>query len=187
MKKFSNITNYTIGEKPAEVEYKIDEADLFRLKVINLLEQFLSIQSYGPIDRYLRQGSLTIKGKEMAADAILSLLDEKTVKEQAKLLESLKSEVRDWEAIDNKIEDLNEKLLGDKFKTIHKVKSLLERYDDEEFLIGVLENKLKSVNKVETLQSYLEAFNTVGTLKEETLQKINKIYTDKIKEIKNPS
>ena len=186
MKKFSNISNYAVGEKPAEVEYKIDEADLFRLKVINLLEQFLSIETYGPVDRYLRAGSLTIKGKEMAADAILSLLDDKTVKEQAKLLESLKSEVRDWEAIDNKIEDLHEKLLGDKFKTVHKVKSLLEKYD-EEILIGVLENKIQSVNKVETLQSYLEAFNTVGTLKEETLQKINKIYTDKIKEIKNPS
>jgi hypothetical protein len=186
MKKFSNISNYAVGEKPAEVEYKIDEADLFRLKVINLLEQFLSIETYGPVDRYLRAGSLTIKGKEMAADAILSLLDEKTVKEQAKLLESLKSDVRDWEVIDNKIEDLNEKLLGDKFKTVHKVKSLLEKYD-EEILIGVLENKIQSVNKVETLQSYLEAFNTVGTLQEETLQKINKIYTDKIEQIKNPS
>ena len=85
MKKFSNISNYAVGEKPAEVEYKIDEADLFRLKVINLLEQFLSIETYGPVDRYLRAGSLTIKGKEMAADAILSLLDEKTVKEQAKV------------------------------------------------------------------------------------------------------
>jgi NADPH-dependent 7-cyano-7-deazaguanine reductase QueF len=51
----------------------------------------------------------------------------------------------------------------------------------------VLENKIQSVNKVETLQSYLEAFNTVGTLQEETLQKINKIYTDKIEQIKNPS
>ena len=186
MKKFSNISNYAVGEKPAEVEQKIDEGDLFRLKVINLLEQFLSIETYGPVDRYLRSGSITIKGKEMAADAILSLLDEKTIKEQAKLLESLKSDVRDWEVIDDKIDDLNERLLGDKFKTIHKVKSLLEKYD-EDILIGVLENKLQSVNKIEILQSYLEAFNTVGTLKEETLQKINKIYEDKIEQIKNPS
>ena len=183
MKKFSKISNYTVGEKPAEVEYKVDEADLFRLKVINLLEQFLSIETYGPVDRYLRAGSIKIKGKEMAADAILSLLDAKSIKEQSKLLESLKSDVKDWEAIDNKIENLNEKLLGDKFKTIHKVKSLLEKYD-EEILIGVLENKLKSVNKIETLQSYLEAFNLVKGLSEETLQKINKIYETRITEIK---
>ena len=186
MRKFSKITNQSVGEKPAEVEHKIDEADLFRLKVINLLEQFLSIEMYGPIDKYQRSGLIKIRGKEMVADAILSLLDEKTIKEQAKLLESLKSDVKDWEAIDNKIEDLNEKLIGDKFKTIHKVKSLLEKYD-EEILIGVLENKIQSVNKVETLQSYLEAFNTVGIVKDETLQKINKIYTDKIEQIKNPS
>lgn len=186
MKKFSNISNYPVGEKPAEVEYKIDEADLFRLKVINLLEQFLSVEMHGPVDKYQRYGLIKIRGKEMAADAILSLLDEKTIKEQAKLLESLKSEVKDWKAIDNKIENLNSNLIGDKFKTNHKVKSLLERYD-EDILVGVLENKIKSITKIKTLESYLEAFNTSKKLKETTLIKINKIYKDKIEQIKNPS
>ena len=94
MKKFSNITNQTVGQEPKVDTTKIDEATVFKVRVMNLMEQFLSIQTYGPVDRYLRAGSITIKGKELFAEALLSLLDEKTIKEQTKLLEGLKSEIR---------------------------------------------------------------------------------------------
>ena len=184
MKKFSNITNQTIGQEPKVDTTKIDETKVFKVRVMNLMEQFLSIQTYGPVDRYLRAGSITIKGKELFAEALLSLLDEKTIKEQTKLLESLKSEVRDWETIDNKIEDLSSKMIGDKFKTTYKVSQLLEKYgDDEEMLIAVVEEKSKNITDVELLQVYLETFSSVK-LTPDTSNRISEIYSKRIEENK---
>lgn len=182
MKKFSNITNQTVGQEPKVDTTKIDETTMFKVKVMNLMEQFLSIQTYGPVDRYLRAGSITIKGKELFAEALLSLLDEKTIKEQTKLLESLKSEVRDWETIDNKIDDLNSKMIGDKFKTNYKVNQLLERYgNDEEMLVSVVEEQSKRVSDVELLQSYKDTFGSLK-LTQSTLERISDIYTQRISE-----
>lgn len=180
MKKFSNITNQTVGQEPKVDTTKIDEATAFKVKVMNLMEQFLSIQTYGPVDRYLREGSITIKGKELFAEALLSLLDEKTIKEQTKLLEGLKSELRDWETLDTKIDDLNSKMIGDKFKTNYKVNQLLEKYsDDEEMLIQVVEEQSKRVSDVELLQSYKESFSSVK-LTPDTLNRISEIYSQRI-------
>ena len=184
MKKFSNITNQTVGQEPKVDTTKIDETTMFKVKVMNLMEQFLSIQTYGPVDRYLRAGSITIKGKELFAEALLSLLDEKTIKEQTKLLESLKSEVRDWETIDNKIDDLNSKMIGDKFKTNYKVNQLLEKYgNDEEMLVSVVEEQSKRVSDVELLQSYKDTFSSLK-LTQSTLERISDIYTQRIIDVK---
>ena len=86
MKKFSNITNQSIGQEPKIDTTKVDESTLFKVKVMNLMNQFLSIQTYGPVDRYLRAGSIKIKGQELFTEALISLFDEKTIKEQTKLL-----------------------------------------------------------------------------------------------------
>jgi hypothetical protein len=180
MKKFSNITNQSVGQEPKIDTTKIDETTLFKVKVMNLMEQFLSIQTYGPVDRYLRAGSITIKGKELFTEALLSLLDEKTIKEKTKLLEGLKSELKDWETIDNKIDDLNSKIIGDKFKTDYKVSQLLEKYgDDEEMLIQVIEVQSNRISDVELLKSYKESFSSVE-LTQDTLNKITDIYSKRI-------
>lgn len=182
MKKFSNLTNQSVGQEPKVDTTKIDETTIFKVKVINLMEQFLSIQTYGPVDRYLRAGSIKIKGKELFAEALLSLLDEKTIKEQTKLLEGLKSELRDWETLDNKIDDINSKAID--FKVSHKVSQLLEKYaEDEEMLIQVIEEQSKRVSDVELLQSYKETFSSVK-LKTDTLERISEIYSQRIIENK---
>lgn len=182
MKKFSNLTNQSVGQEPKVDTTKIDETTIFKVRVMNLMEQFLSIQTYGPVDRYLRAGSITIKGKELFTEALLSLLDEKTIKEQTKLLEGLKSELRDWETIDNKIDDINSK--ASDFKVNHKVNQLLEKYaDDEEMLIQVVEEQSKRVSDVELLQSYKETFSSVK-LKTDTLERISEIYSQRIIENK---
>ena len=184
MRKFSNITNQTVGQEPKIDTTKIDETTVFKVRVMNLMEQFLSIQTYGPIDRYLRAGSIKIKGKELFTEALLSLLDEKSIKEQTKLLEGLKSELRDWETLDSKIDDLNSKMIGDKFKTNYKVSQLLEKYaDDEEMLIQVVEEQSKRVSDVELLQSYKESFSSVK-LTPDTLFRISEIYSKRIIENK---
>jgi hypothetical protein len=180
MKKFSNITGQSVGQEPKVDTTKIDEATIFKVKVMNLMEQFLSIQTYGPVDRYLRAGSITIKGKELFTEALLSLLDEKTIKEQTKLLEGLKSELRDWETIDNKIDDINSKVID--FKVNHKVNQLLEKYSkDEEMLIQVVEEQSKRVSDVKLLQIYKETFSSVK-LTPDTLSRISDIYSKIINE-----
>ena len=113
-------------------------------------------------------------------EALLSLLDEKTIKEQTKLLEGLKSELRDWETIDSKIDDINSK--ASDFKVNHKVNQLLEKYaDDEEMLIQVVEEQSKRVSDVELLQSYKDTFSSVK-LTPDTLERISEIYSQRISE-----
>ncbi len=106
MKKFSNITNQKVGQEPTNKEVKINEEDAFMHKLIDLMDNYLKIQTYGPVDRYLRAGTIKIQGKEALAEAIMSALGEKSVKEATALLESLKSKSNDWASIDEKIEEL---------------------------------------------------------------------------------
>jgi len=184
MKKFSKITNQTVGQEPKIDTTKIDEATVFKVRVMNLMEQFLSIQTYGPVDRYLRAGSIKIKGQELFAEALLSLLDEKTIKEQTKLLEGLKSELRDWETLDSKINDINSNI--NNFKVSHKISQLLEKYsDDEEILIQVVEEQSKRVSDVELLQSYKDTFSSVK-LTPDTLGRISEIFSQRISESYEP-
>ena len=78
---------------------------------MSLMEDFLTIQTHGPVDRYLRAGSIKITGKETFLEALMSLMNDKTLGDQTKLLESLKGQIKDWEVIDNKIEMVNEEIL----------------------------------------------------------------------------
>ncbi len=84
MKKFSSVTNQTVSDEP-KVDAKIDEATIFKSRVINLLDQFLSLRHHGPIDRYFQQGTVSIQGKELVAEALLNFIDGNTIKEQTKL------------------------------------------------------------------------------------------------------
>lgn len=181
MKKFSNISNYPVGEKPVEVEQKIDERKALKVKMMKLMEKTLSIQTYGPVDRYLRAGSISIKGQELLAEALMQLLDEGSTKEQTKLLESLKSEVKDWQAIDAKIEELNSNKTD--YKVNNKVNVLLEKYDSET-LLEVLKEKVKGINDISLLEEYMKSFSQTN---EVNISEINNIINERIKEIKNPS
>jgi hypothetical protein len=179
MKKFSNMTGQKVNEEP-KVDVKITEGDLFRSKVMHLMEQFLSIRTYGPIDRYLRAGNIKISGQEMLADAIIDLLGEKSIKEQTKVLEGLKSEVRDWEAIDNKIESIKNEIRPS-VKSKNKIKSLLESYNDES-IVSIIENKVTKVTSVKTLREYSVLINE-SNLKSETKSIIIKMYLERIKQL----
>lgn len=179
MKKFSNITGQQVGEKP-QVNEKIDERKDLKVKMMKLMEKTLSIQTYGPVDRYLRAGSISIKGQELLAEALMQLLDEGSTKEQTKLLESLKSEVKDWQAIDAKIEELNSNKTD--YKVNNKVNVLLEKYDSET-LLEVLKEKVKGINDISLLEEYMKSFNQTNVV---NISEINNIINERIKEI-NPS
>ena len=181
MKKFSNITNLTVGKKPV-IQVKLDESSVFKSKVLNLLEQYLTVAHYGPTDRYYQAGTVKISGQELFTEALLSLLDEKTIKAQTKLLESLKSEIKDWDIIDNKIDILNSNIIGNKFKTNYKVTQLLEKYSDDDVLLLILEEQVKKITNLETLKLYSESFG-VSKLKKDTLLRISDIYKKRISQL----
>ena len=75
MKKFSNITNQTVGQEPKVETTKIDEKKVLKVKMIKLMEDLLSIETFGPIDRFQRFGLIKIKGQEILTEAIINLIN----------------------------------------------------------------------------------------------------------------
>lgn len=158
MKKFSNITNAKVGQAPERKEAKMNEEESFRFALMGLIDKYLHIQTYGPIDRYLRAGTIKITGKEALAEALSELMSEKSTLEKTILLESLKSKVGDWEAIDEKIDEVgiewgNKKLERQLLPHKLKLQDLVEKYgEDEEMLIEMASKsakKIKSHNNAE--------------------------------------
>lgn len=156
MKKFSNISGSKVPQEKKVEDVKINEEDLFKAKVLNLMDNLLNIQTYGPVDRYLRAGNIKITGKELFLESLLDLLKEKSLTQETKILESLKSSIKDWEVIDSKIDEANSKI--EKIKTRNtissnrkKIKSLYESYSqDEELLLQMVDESCKKISKAET-------------------------------------
>ena len=166
MKKFSKLTNQKINAEP-KVEQKVDESTLFRSEVIYLIERLLRVQSHGAVDNRFLSGSISIEGKEMLAEAIVDLLQDKTKKEQTKILENLKSEITDWDTIDKNIDIINKKspTLNNKLKFT----GILERYDDETLVVYLesIYTKLSS----ESIEDY-KILVTESTIKDEYKSKM---------------
>lgn len=164
MKKFSKITNSKIGEEPKVEIKKLNEEEIFKSKVSNLIDNYLKIQTYGPIDRYLRAGNIKITGKEMFLEAIMALLSDETTKDKKKLLEGLKSNIKDWEFIDSKINDIDD--TNEDFRIKYNLDRIIERYsEDEELLSEVLQekiNKISSKSILETYSKYLQKSNIIN-------------------------
>jgi len=194
MKKFSNISNVKVSEEPRVEVKQLNEEEMFKVKVMNLMEQLLSIRTYGPIDRYLRAGSIKVAGKEMFLEALMDLLKDKSSKEEKKILESLKSSVSDWETIDSKIDEVNQKIAEsqEKDKMIshrNKLKSLYNNYgQDEEMFINMVQ---ESCNKVTNAESaYLrgltaEYMANEGKYPKEVFTKVSELFKEKSKQLGN--
>lgn len=159
MKKFSNISNVKVSEEPKVENNQINEEDLFKGKVLNLMDQLLSIRTYGPVDRYLRAGNIKISGKEMFLEALLDLLKDKSSKDEKRILESLKSKIKDWEAIDTKIDEIDQRISesDSKSKMIphrNKLQSIYNNYgQDEEMLMNMIDESCNRITDKD--KSYL--------------------------------
>jgi hypothetical protein len=182
IKKFSNITGQKVGEEPKVEIKQLNEEELFKSKLMGLMDQILSIRTYGPVDRYQRAGLIKVAGKEMLVEAILDLLSEKSVKDQTKVLEGLKSELRDWEVIDAKIESLNKEktLLSNR----NKFKSLLESYTDNDLLLKVVENDVDKIKKEKTLTDYIQ-LTTESKLDSKTKIELVNIYSNRLNQLRD--
>ena len=194
MKKFSNISNVKVGQEPEKKEVKLNEEEVFRSQVVSLMDSYLRIQTYGPVDRYLRAGTLKISGKELFTEALLTLMSDKSLKGQTAILESLKSTVRDWESIDEKIDQLNSKIeeTESKNKMIEhrdKLVSLFERYGkDEEILLKMVESsseKIKTSEKAHMRSLTAEYMSLEGKYPKEVFVKISEKYKQRANQLGN--
>lgn len=179
MKKFSNITGQKVTEEPKKEVKQLNEEELFKIKLLSLMDSFLTVRMYGPVDNHQRAGLIKISGKELVVEAILDLLTEKSSKEQTKLLESLKNEVGDWEVIDSKIDFINrEKAL---FKSRKRFNTLLENYTNES-LIEKVQLDINKITKQRTLRDYIQ-LTQESKLSNETKTNLVKIYTDRLNQL----
>ena len=175
MKKFSNITGQKVTEEPKKEVKQFNEEELFKLKLLSLMDSFLTVRMYGPVDNHQRAGLIKISGKELVVEAILDLLTEKSSKEQTKLLESLKNEVGNWEFIDSKIDFINrEKAL---FKSRKRFNTLLENYENES-LIEKVQLDINKITKQRTLRDYIQ-LTQESKLDNDIKNNLVKIYTDR--------
>ncbi len=179
MKKFSNITGQKVTEEPKKEVKQLNEEELFKLKLVSLMDSILSIRTYGPVDKHQRAGLIKIAGKEMLVEAIIDLLTEKSSKEQTKLLESLKTEVGNWEVIDSKIDFINrEKAL---YKSRQRFNTLLEKYDSHSLLEKV-KLDINKITKHRTLRDYIQ-LTLESRLNSEFKHELVKIYTDRLNQL----
>lgn len=179
MKKFSNITGQKVTEEPKKEVKQLNEEELFKLKLVSLMDSILSIRTYGPVDKHQRAGLIKIAGKEMLVEAIIDLLTEKSSKEQTKLLESLKTEVGNWEVIDSKIDFINrEKAL---YKSRQRFNTLLEKYDSDSLLEKV-KLDINKITKHRTLRDYIQ-LTLESKLESEFKHELVKIYTDRLNQL----
>jgi hypothetical protein len=179
MKKFSNITGQKVTEEPKKEVKQFNEEELFKLKLLSLMDSFLTVRMYGPVDNHQRAGLIKISGKELVVEAILDLLTEKSSKEQTKLLESLKNEVGDWEVIDSKIDFINrEKAL---FKSRKRFNTLLENYTNES-LIEKVQLDINKITKQRTLRDYIQ-LTQESKLDNDIKNNLVKIYTDRLNQL----
>ena len=185
MKKFSKITNVKVGQEPDKKEVKMNEEESFRLVLTTLMDKYLHIQTYGPIDRYLRAGTIKITGKEALAEALANLMSDKSTLEKTILLESLKSKVGDWEAIDEKIQEVGKKWSDEKiakeFSTHKKkIEELLEKYGEDEDML--IEMASKSAEKI---KSHKTAKMRAIVAAEKQLVKVQEIYEQRANQLLN--
>jgi hypothetical protein len=183
MKKFSKITNQTVGEQKS-LEKKITEVDIMRAKIYNLMENYLRVQMYGPVDKYQRAGLVKVAGKELFLEALLSMLEEYSTTKNIKLLESMKSETSD------KIENLNLQLEtikeGKLIPHKEKIKSIITKSKDKKVIFEQIDNSISKISNPQTALLRAQAATYLiseGVFEKELLTQIAKKYLDKSKEL----
>ena len=187
MKKFSKITNVKVNEQKP-VETTTTELDLMKAGVKKLMDSYLNVQMYGPVTRHERAGSVKVVGKELFLEALIDFLEEFTSKDKVKVLESLKSESKDWKLIDSKIDEIKEstnqikesKLVSHK----EKVKSMIKRFNTKETLTDYLSTTLPKVKNGEL--AYMRSLAAKRMMKENKnplLKIVEESYSSKSKEL----
>ena len=130
MKKFSNVSGSFVGEeKKPVVNNEQLELDNFKHSIMKLMDDFLSIRSYG-VARPEIMIPTKIVGKELFVEALTDLLSKQGDKKTIKVLESLKNINTDWKSIDEKIEDIKGNRTD--IKEEKKIKDILTKWGSDD-------------------------------------------------------
>jgi len=187
MKKFSNVTGQKVNEEP-KVEIKINEEDVFKSKVMKLMDDLLRVQMYGPITRYHVAGTMKVVGKELFLEALLDILSDTSNKDKSKLLESLKSKITDWKVLDETIDEINSQPTG-LYKHRSLIKSLYNKYKHDTNLL--IEQTEKSATKIKSLDNLFLRYKACESLlndnnfNSDLIQRMSNKYLDKLNSKKN--
>jgi hypothetical protein len=146
MNKFSAMSGQKVNDTPDLITNKdIVKLEVLKAGISTLIDNFLTIRAYGSARRNILENTVKISGKEMFIEALIDFMNDKSIEEQMKTLESLKGETRDWQVIDNKINELNNLVqenteFNNNKKQINKIKTLLDTYSDDDRFETILEN-----------------------------------------------
>jgi len=166
MDKFSRISGTKVNDLPKLIKSP-EEMEVEQLKnsIIQLMDSCLTIRSYGSSRKSVLQDTVKIAGKEMFVEALIDFMTNESLKEQIAVLESLKSNNKDWRSIDEKIGQLNGEIQNIRYLNVNqngvkKIKMFLENYVEDERFDALLENYINKLN------SGQEAYNTHLLVKE---------------------
>lgn len=163
MHKFSKINENTNDKK-------LDKLDIIKEDLYNIINNTLSIESYGSARKEILM-TTKIVGKEMLIEELIKFIESISNKKLLENLTNLKADIKDWESIDNIIEDVNISVKDDnEIKKVHNFIQNYKNYDNEMFL---------------------ELFKS-KSFKKDTIEIINKInndnlFNEKLSLIKNKS
>jgi hypothetical protein len=129
MKKFTKISNTSVGEEKVE---KVVNENTLKYEILSLMDNFLEIKTYGNVSPVYMVPT-KIEGKELFVEALMDFLQEKIEDKSIKVLESLKHEIKDWKSIDEKIESI----LEEREKNILKnnIINTIDKYSDNRFYV----------------------------------------------------
>ena len=129
MKKFTKISNTSVGEEKVE---KVVNDNTLKYEILSLMDNFLEIKTYGNVSPVYMVPT-KIEGKELFVEALMDFLQEKIEDKSIKVLESLKHDIKDWKSIDEKIESI----LEEREKNILKnnIINTIDKYSDNKDLL----------------------------------------------------
>jgi hypothetical protein len=153
MKKFSDVSNIEAPKSEPIKETNEERVDI-KSAIFNLMENYLTIRSYGSARTELLSSQLKIDGKEMFVEALLDMVNNFTKEDKVQLLESLKTDNRDWESIDSKIDEIRKEVSDIKLES--KIKSQIEKWGKSGDLSLITQNKVSKVQDLEYLNKVIQ-------------------------------
>ena len=162
MKKFSKTINQKIGKEPNQYK-EYSEEEILKNVISNMIDNDLNIEFYGPTNRYFEQGDTKIIGKDLFIENIINLFKKTSSKKEVKLLESLKSDIKDWKLIDKKIISINENLISDEVQNdIKIISNIIDRSDvigDVKIRINKIADKINNpIDASNKLQAAIQLY-----------------------------
>jgi hypothetical protein len=192
MDKFSKISK---SEKPGEwkpVEYKLEEIDVLKSKIYQLMDSYLTVTTYGPVDRYQRAGSIKIAGKDVFLEALLNLIEEVTTKDGIKMLQEMKNESNDWKLLDEKIQKMEGYLQiineSNIITNINRIREIRKKsIGTDEFYERVKTGIPKIKNPKTALVRHLASLRLIKSNPNESgvLEGVSKLYLERYEELSN--